>query len=151
MAAYVMVSYDITDPEGYEGYVPGVLPLLEKHGAEILVADYEAQPLEGTARSVYVVLRFPSEEAARNWHSDPAYQPVLKIRMADQAPSRGSAGVRFRTMAARGRTDPGSGASGLGGTEKPQVAQRKDRGRKLSSSLVWHGWCKACGGPARSP
>ena len=42
MSAYVIGSYDIVDTKAYEGYVPGVVPLLAKHGAEILVADYEA-------------------------------------------------------------------------------------------------------------
>jgi len=58
-----------------------VVPLLEKHGAEILVADYDARALEGDKRSVYVVLRFESEEAALGWYDDPAYDPVRKIRL----------------------------------------------------------------------
>ena len=81
MAAYVIVSYDIVDPKGYEGYVPGVVPLLQKHGAEILVADYEAKELEGERRNVYVVLRFESEKAALDWYNDPAYDAVKKIRL----------------------------------------------------------------------
>lgn len=81
VAAYIIASYDIVDPKGYEGYVPGVVPILQKHGAEILVAEYEARPLEGEKRSVYVVLRFESEEAALGWYNDPAYQPVKKIRL----------------------------------------------------------------------
>lgn len=80
MSAYVIVSYDVRDEEGFEGYVPGVLPLLEKHGAEILVADMDVQPLEGEKHGVYVVLRFDSEEAARAWYDDPAYEPVREIR-----------------------------------------------------------------------
>jgi uncharacterized protein (DUF1330 family) len=80
MAAFVVVTYDITDPKGYEAYVPGVLPLLEKHGAEILVADYSAEALEGKAPGVTVVLKFPSEQAARNWFNDPAYIPVKQVR-----------------------------------------------------------------------
>ncbi len=32
MPAYVICSYDIADPKGYEAYVPGVMPLLQKHG-----------------------------------------------------------------------------------------------------------------------
>ena len=80
MSAYVIASYDIVDAEGYEPYVPGVLPLLEKHGAEIVVADFDAEALEGERRSVYVVLRFPSAESARNWHADPAYEPLKKVR-----------------------------------------------------------------------
>jgi uncharacterized protein (DUF1330 family) len=80
-AAYVLGSYDIVDPEGYEGYVPGVLPLLEKHGAEVLVAEFDAHPLEGSRRSVYCVLKFESEEAALRWYNDPAYQPVKRLRV----------------------------------------------------------------------
>jgi len=81
MAVYLIVGYDITDPKGYEGYVPGVVPLLQKHGAEILAADYESQSLEGESRKVNVVLKFASEEAARNWYNDPAYGPVRQIRL----------------------------------------------------------------------
>ena len=81
MAVYVIVGYDISDPKGYENYVPGVVPLLQKHGAEILAADYQAEALEGHAPGVNVVLRFDSEEAARNWYNDPAYAPVKQIRL----------------------------------------------------------------------
>ena len=81
MAAYFIASYDIADPQGYEPYVPQVLPLLQKHGAEIVVADRGAQALEGQARGVTVVLRFESEDAARAFYDDPAYAPVKKIRI----------------------------------------------------------------------
>lgn len=81
MSAYVIATYDIVDASGYEGYVPGVVPLLEKHGAEILVAEYDAQVLEGKKQGVYVVLRFESEQAALDWYNDPAYEPVKKIRL----------------------------------------------------------------------
>lgn len=81
MSAYIIATYDIVDPEGYSGYVPGVAPILQKHGAEILVADFDAHPLEGEKRGAYVVLRFESKEAALDWYNDPAYEPVRKIRM----------------------------------------------------------------------
>jgi uncharacterized protein (DUF1330 family) len=81
MSVYVIVSYDIADPKGFEGYVPGVMPLLQKHGAEILVADHEAKAVEGRASSAHVVLRFASEDAARNFYNDPAYAPVKQIRL----------------------------------------------------------------------
>lgn len=82
MAVYVIVGYEITDPKGFEDYVPGVVPLLQKHGAEVLVADYESKALEGEPRKVNVVLKFPSEEAAHNWYNDPAYGPVRQIRLS---------------------------------------------------------------------
>ena len=81
MSVYVIGTYDIIDPKGYEGYVPGVLPLLEKHGAKILVADFEARALEGRAPGVNVVLQFDSEEAARRWYNDADYGPVKQIRL----------------------------------------------------------------------
>ena len=81
MSIYLIATYDITDPKGYEGYVPGVVPLIHKHGGEILVADYQAQALEGGAHGVNVVLKFASEEAARNFYDDPAYGPVKQIRL----------------------------------------------------------------------
>ncbi len=81
MSAYIIVSYDVVDPEGYKDYIPGVVPLLQKHGAEILVADYDPRGIEGDARGVYVVLRFESEEAALGWYNDPAYESVKKIRL----------------------------------------------------------------------
>jgi uncharacterized protein (DUF1330 family) len=81
MAVYVIGTYDIVDPKGYEGYVPSVVPLLQKHGAQILAADYEAKALEGRAPGVNVVLKFESEEAARNWYNDPDYGPVKQIRL----------------------------------------------------------------------
>jgi len=84
-AAYVLGSYDIVDPDGYEGYVPGVLPLLEKHGAEVLVAEFDARALEGQKRSVYCVLRFESEEAALRWYEDPAYEPIRQLRVGSSS------------------------------------------------------------------
>lgn len=80
MSIYAIVSYDIVDPESYKNYVPGVLPLLEKHGGKIIVADYDAKPLEGDRHSVYVILEFASEKEALAWYNDPAYAPVKKIR-----------------------------------------------------------------------
>ncbi len=52
MAAYVVAKYTINDPEGFEPYVPGVMPLLQKHGAELLAADFETQIMEEPANQV---------------------------------------------------------------------------------------------------
>jgi uncharacterized protein (DUF1330 family) len=81
MSVYLIASYDIKDPKLYENYVPGVGPLLQKHGAEVLVADYEAKTLEGQGRGVIILLKFESEEAVMNWYNDPDYAPVKKIRI----------------------------------------------------------------------
>ena len=41
MAAYLIVNYELTNPADYKFYPPAVLPTLEEHGAEILVAEYQ--------------------------------------------------------------------------------------------------------------
>lgn len=68
-------------PKAYEPYVPSVLPILEKHGAEILAADFTATALEGKPPSVQVILKFASEEAALAWYHDPEYTRVKQVRI----------------------------------------------------------------------
>ena len=82
MPAFILASYDIVDPVAYQAYLLGVIPLLQKHGAEVLVADPEGQALEGGSNRHHIVLKFESEEAAKAWYDDPEYQPVKKIRFA---------------------------------------------------------------------
>jgi uncharacterized protein (DUF1330 family) len=84
---YVIGSYDIIDPAGYEGYVPGVLERLVAHGAEVIVADFAAEALEGERRGVYCVLKFSSEESARRWYDDPIYEPIKQKRIGSSANS----------------------------------------------------------------
>ena len=85
MAVYFIGSFDVADPQEYEGYVPGVVPLLEKHGAEVLVADYDPQSLEGEARGVNVVFRFESEEQLLGFYNDPEYEPLKNQRIRASA------------------------------------------------------------------
>ena len=81
MTVYAIASYDIADPAGFEPYIPGVVPLIQKHGGEIIVADFEAKSLDGEARGVNVIVKFESEEAAMNWYNDPDYAPVRQTRL----------------------------------------------------------------------
>jgi len=81
MSAYVIVSYDITDPQAFAPYVAGVMPLIARHGGEVVVADDAATTLEGAPRHMEVVLRFPDRAAAQAWYEDPDYAPVRQIRL----------------------------------------------------------------------
>lgn len=81
VAAYIIGFYDIVNWDAFRDYFPGVIPLLQKHGAEVLVADYETQALEGHNPSTCVVLKFQSEEEALAWYNDPEYAPIRKIRI----------------------------------------------------------------------
>ncbi len=82
MTAYYILTHTITDLERYRSeYVPQVLPFIAKYGGEVIVASSDAEPLQGKPEKGVVVLRFPSEEAVRDFVNDPEYQPVKKLRI----------------------------------------------------------------------
>jgi uncharacterized protein (DUF1330 family) len=82
MAAYFILTQTVTDQTAYsEEYIPGVLPFLEKHGAEVLVAEFETEALQGEPADGVVVLRFPSEQAVRDFVNDPDYRPLKELRL----------------------------------------------------------------------
>jgi uncharacterized protein (DUF1330 family) len=48
MSAYFILTHTINDPQKYvQEYIPGVMPFLAKHKAEVVVAELAAKPLEG--------------------------------------------------------------------------------------------------------
>jgi uncharacterized protein (DUF1330 family) len=79
MSAYVVASYNVTDPEKIGRYVQGTIPTIMKHGGEVLVAGGQHEDIEGERHAV-VVLRFDSLEAAHAWHNDSDYQSVIHLR-----------------------------------------------------------------------
>ena len=81
MNVYYINSYDIEDMEEFKKYGPLVMPLLNKYGAEVLVSDTTALSIEGHARQMNAIIRFPSEEAALRCYNDPEYQPIKAIRV----------------------------------------------------------------------
>ena len=81
MSAYFILMHTVTDQQQYfERYVTHVLPLLSKHKAEVVVGDLAAKALEGKPPDGVVVIRFPSEQAIRDFLDDPVYQPFKQVR-----------------------------------------------------------------------
>lgn len=80
MAAYYIGTYDIIDPDEFQKYPPLVLALLPKYGGVVLASDTESLLVEGTARTMNAIIRFPSKKAALD--NDPDYQPAKRIRQA---------------------------------------------------------------------
>jgi uncharacterized protein (DUF1330 family) len=80
MAVYYIGSYDIVDPNAFQRYPPVVLALLPKYGGEVLASDTSAFLVEGTARTMNAIIRFPSKEAALGLYNDPAYQEAKRLR-----------------------------------------------------------------------
>ena len=83
MSAYFILTHTVADPTKYgREYIAKVMPLLAKHKAEVIVAEFEAKPLQGDPADGVVVLRFPSEQAIQGFLDDPDYRPLKDIRMS---------------------------------------------------------------------
>jgi uncharacterized protein (DUF1330 family) len=92
MAAYLVLMQQVDDIDRCRNeYLPGLRPFLRKHGAEVLVAGFDAEPAEGEPPNSAVVLRFADAAAAWGLLNDPDYRPVKEIRFS--ITSRGQAVV----------------------------------------------------------
>ena len=81
MSAYFVASYTITNEDAYNAYLRQVGKTLMDNGAEVLVADYASEALEGSPAPVTVVLRFDSKEAAKRWYESPDYRAIVHNRL----------------------------------------------------------------------
>jgi uncharacterized protein (DUF1330 family) len=82
MSAYLALTQKVADVERYVGdYIPQVMPLLQKHGIDVLVAHFGATAIEGSADSL-IILRAESEETLRNFYDDPDYAGPKTLRQS---------------------------------------------------------------------
>ena len=83
MSVYMMISYDVSDPEGFAAYNPGSLKEIfataTKHGGAIVGAG-PIDAVTGTPAQTCVCLTFPDADAARAWLDDDEYAPLKAIR-----------------------------------------------------------------------
>jgi uncharacterized protein (DUF1330 family) len=82
MAVFYIGTYDIVDPGAFESYPPIVMALLPRYGGVVLASDTKALLVEGTARTMNAIIRFPSKDAALGLYNDPDYQEAKRIRQA---------------------------------------------------------------------
>ena len=89
---FVIVEASVRDRARFQReYVEPVLPILDRHGAELLAATEGAEVIEGERRgNRTVLLRFPSRESFSAWYDDPEYVPLRSKRMELTDPSRGT-------------------------------------------------------------
>jgi uncharacterized protein (DUF1330 family) len=82
MAVFYIGSYDIVDAGEFQKYPPLVMALLPKYGGVVLASDTAGLLVEGAARTMNAIIRFPSKEAALALYNDAAYQEAKRIRQA---------------------------------------------------------------------
>jgi len=77
---YIIVSNEVTDPVGYEEYKSGAQRLIAEHGGRYIVRGGESTVVEGDWSSRFVVVEFPSYDAALAFYRSPEYQELAAIR-----------------------------------------------------------------------
>ena len=82
---YWIARVDVSDPEGYRGYVAANGAALAKYGGRFLVRGGTFEAVEGTSRQRNVVIEFPSYEAALACYRSPEYADAMKHRLGASA------------------------------------------------------------------
>ena len=85
MSVYAVGLVTIKDREKYAAYECRFREVLTPFGGEILAVEDAARVIEGQwPAQRTVILRFPSEEAAKQWYDSEPYQKLVRLR-ADAA------------------------------------------------------------------
>ena len=80
-SAYLIANVDVTDPVQYEEYKKLSSIAMKAHGAEICIRGGKVEVLEGDWNpSRFVMLKFPSVEAAHRFYDSPEYAAARKAR-----------------------------------------------------------------------
>lgn len=80
-SAYVIANVDVTDPVQYEEYKKLSTIAMKANGAEVCIRGGKVEVLEGDWNpSRFVMLKFPSVEAAHKFYDSPEYQAAKKAR-----------------------------------------------------------------------
>jgi uncharacterized protein (DUF1330 family) len=83
MPAYVCVDITITDPTKYDEYKLLAPASIAKYGGTYLTRGGATKTLEGTwSPKRFVILEFPTLEAAQHWWDSPEYAPAKALRQA---------------------------------------------------------------------
>jgi uncharacterized protein (DUF1330 family) len=80
-SAYVIANVDVHDPVQYEEYKRLSTIAMDAHGAEVCIRGGKVEVLEGDWNpSRFVMLKFPSVEAAHQFYDSAEYTAARKAR-----------------------------------------------------------------------
>ena len=82
MSAYMIAQIEISDPDEYQNYLAGFMPIFQRYGGELLATSKnETTVVEGEwAYPSTVIMKFPNVEKAQEWHHDPDYIKLAEHR-----------------------------------------------------------------------
>jgi uncharacterized protein (DUF1330 family) len=82
LAAYIIADVDVKDAKAFEAYKQPTAASVAKYGGRFLIQTSTPEVLEGTWRPKrFVVLEFPSAEAARRWYDSEEYREAKALRL----------------------------------------------------------------------
>ncbi len=79
MSGYIIYHYNVIDKQRIHELGPLSLPIIEKHGGELLVAS-TVTSLEGSPYSHMVMYKFASQEKAQAFYDCKESQELSKLR-----------------------------------------------------------------------
>src|SRR5215510_4540852 len=83
MTVYAIAQISIHDRARYDKYVSGFMPVLQRYGGKLLVADEQPQVLQGKwDRDKIIIMAFPDRASFERWESSEEYREISKDRIA---------------------------------------------------------------------
>ncbi len=82
MKYYAVAEIDITDPSWIPAYVQNTTKLVEQHGGRYLARTPNFEKVEGerTPPQIYLIIEWPSKQAADEFYNSEQYRPYLVSR-----------------------------------------------------------------------
>ncbi|HEY8303450.1 MAG TPA: DUF1330 domain-containing protein [Solirubrobacteraceae bacterium] len=82
MNYYVIAEIQVTDPSWARSYVANVTELVERHGGRYLARTANVEKVEGERDppQVFVIIEWPSKEAADSFYESEEYLPYREAR-----------------------------------------------------------------------
>ena len=77
---YWIAQVDVSDPEGYRGYIAENARAFRKYGARYLMRGGKSEAVEGKGRSRIVVIEFKDYETALACYRSPEYAKAIELR-----------------------------------------------------------------------
>jgi uncharacterized protein (DUF1330 family) len=81
---YAVAELDVTDPSWVGDYVEHATRIVEAHGGRYLARTPRIETLEGERRprQIFLLIEWPSKEAAETFYASEEYRPFRDSRIA---------------------------------------------------------------------
>jgi len=84
MKYYAVAEIDVTDQSWVPAYVQNVTRMVERHGGRYLARTPKVEKIEGerAVPQIFLLIEWPSREAAMEFYESPEYAPYRRSRLA---------------------------------------------------------------------